>query len=1052
MMLCLQDLTQKKISSVSVFCWCFLIIFFIYNSAFSQQEEAFTVKRYSSSNGLPQNTIRSMVMDDSRFLWMTTEEGLVRFDGRNFRVYNQNNQPEINNDRFRWFMKTIDGKLVVSELTGATFIISKGEITLVKKGDVQKSTEQFIRGTAPNLDYYLEGLNRKFPGVDASELSDFSVFLAELPNFSYGVFLKQTSSFKIFKGNRNVKNIKFGSKKPAHLFTIGKSVYFFDSNKILYYIDIEKGTIKETTLKGDLSNKDLKYFLIEKNVISSSGYPDVYIKLKNNLFRFYPTGNPLVVNSVLITKQLPTNCNISDAFFDTKSQSLYLGTDTKGLYIYKKNNLKTIIYSDKFGNQNNAYYSQVDIDSNTIFTWYKKEFRLDGAKRSNLPIPSHSPECLIKDSSNRIFYAIADTMVCYDLVQNTTLKTVCDNVQEFYSLELSGDSILVGTLKGIGYFKNNKYHHIYHQSDKAPDSRIEFLKIGPDGKIWVARCKGIALLDLKTGMLEEAKGLSNICARVLFRDKDKMFIGTYGNGYFVWENGKVTKMPLDKNQNLSHVHSFMIDRNNFMWMSTNKGLFRTNYENILQYDPKKNQKIYYEYFGQDDGILNTEFNGGCTPPYLRLKNNYVSYPTMEGLVWFIPELIPEDTPDELIIFDQLIVDGKALPASNPLDVPSNHENVEIHFSTPYWGNNSNLNMEYKLEGFNKEWIPVNPDQKFQSFSNLSSGNYTFKLRKQQNSLKQPYLEAAMVFDVDKMYYESPWFILLIMIATAGLFYLLILLNSRRILRKNIELEQRIAERTIELKNVNMQLEENFSQLAQKERFLSESIDVKNRLISIISHDIITPLKFISMVSRISKRNPAVIDKKKLVDSMNDIEFASDKLYNNASNILNWMKFQNNRITPKKDYIALHEFIDDILEPLLGMAETKGIQIQNLVPEEEIMISDRNILMIVLQNLLSNAIKYTEKGTITFSVATRDDMYLITVEDNGIGMSPEVKNTIEKIISRKGQITGETPNHENGNQLGYYIIVDFLQLLKGSIQVTSAPGIGTSVTVSFTDAQ
>ena len=181
--------------------------------------------------------------------------------------------------------------------------------------------------------------------------------------------------------------------------------------------------------------------------------------------------------------------------------------------------------------------------------------------------------------------------------------------------------------------------------------------------------------------------------------------------------------------------------------------------------------------------------------------------------------------------------------------------------------------------------------------------------------------------------------------------------------------------------------------------------------------------------------------------MNDIEFASDKLFNNANNIMNWMKLQNKRIKPKMDHIAINEFVDELIEPFMGMAEIKGIKINNKVPDEDLIVSDKYILMIILQNLLSNAIKYSEQGEITFAAWADIEQYSISVTDCGIGMPQSTLNELENIINTKEALESE-PDFENGNRLGYYIIADFLYMLKGNMILKSEIGKGTIVTIQF----
>ncbi len=103
-------------------------------------------------------------------------------------------------------------------------------------------------------------------------------------------------------------------------------------------------------------------------------------------------------------------------------------------------------------------------------------------------------------------------------------------------------------------------------------------------------------------------------------------------------------------------------------------------------------------------------------------------------------------------------------------------------------------------------------------------------------------------------------------------------------------------------------------------------------------------------------------------------------------------------------------------------------------------------MIVLQNLLSNAIKYSDKGTILFSANFIGEDYVIKVSDSGIGMSQQTLDEIIQIKKNVGSHTLPLDDHETGNQLGYYIVTDFLNLLKGSVNVKSEKGKGTEVEV------
>ena len=102
---------------------------------------------------------------------------------------------------------------------------------------------------------------------------------------------------------------------------------------------------------------------------------------------------------------------------------------------------------------------------------------------------------------------------------------------------------------------------------------------------------------------------------------------------------------------------------------------------------------------------------------------------MEGLVWFKPLEFTDANPGSPIIIDEVYFDGRKVDTTILEKTPSNLQSLKIEFGTAYWGNNSNLILEYKLEGYNKQWVELNPLQNFIEFSNLPSGKYKLFIRK-----------------------------------------------------------------------------------------------------------------------------------------------------------------------------------------------------------------------------------------------------------------------------------------------------------------------------------
>jgi signal transduction histidine kinase len=1044
-----MNLEKAKRPGVTFAGYLYLLLpaFFFFTDAPGQSGENYFIKQFTSRKGLPQNSIRAMVMDQDKFLWLATEGGLVRFDGRHFRLFSHHSNPEINSNRFIRIYKTHDGEILAMEVTGTIFKIKNGQIELIRKGDPGNIPTHVIHSGPPDTQFLLDCLNGNFPHLDKSEISkSLTVVFPFTPN-KYAI--RTNTGLTLIENGRKTVRIPIPQPESGEYFRIGNNIFFLNSKKEFYYMDLRNGTHRNAELSGDLDSTIFKNILLNKNIVWNNNYPDVFLKLKNRLYRLESGQDPHRIHASLVSSQLPSACVVTDAFYDRESRNLFIGTDTKGMYIFHNNQLTTLLFNDSLDSRSNSYYSQCEIDSHTVLVSFQRAFRLSGAFRSVIPNNHASSETQITDKKGRFWFVSHTGINRFD--PSTGVMKIIPSIPEngitcYYE---EGDSVFVAGDHGVGYVKNDVYKHLTSDEEVSGiNMKIETMTRGPDGRLWIAMCSGVAILNAGTWETEFIETLKGVCARSLFVHGDRIFIGSYGQGYFCIEKGKTTHFPTDQGNSLAFVHSFLIDHKNYLWMSTNQGLFRTRYENIDHYLRDSTVEINYQYFGEEDGIANTEFNGGCSPPVVRLKNGYVSYPTMEGLVWLVPEEIDECLPDQQIIIDDVIVDGIALNPFTEITLPADHENIRISYSTPYWSNPVNLRTEYKLTGFNRSWMELNPNDRWIEFTNLPSGTYTLEIRNQGITASNVAGFVTLQFEVRKKFYEENWFILLSFVSAAYLFGWLLQWKSRRVIRKNQELELKIKERTDELSKANEKLAENLSVLEDKEQTLRDTMSVKDKMISVLSHDIITPLKFISMVSRISKKNPDLIDRKKLVESMKDIEFASDKLYNNATNILNWMKYQNKRIIPATDYLAVFDFIEELSEPLRGMAEIQGIRIRNEIPEEEIVRADRNILMIILQNLLSNAIKYSGADTITFSSKLVPGRYFISVTDNGIGIPESTLEQIERIRSGTDHLTGEFRNREEGNHLGYYIIMDFLQLLHGNIQITSANGKGTQVTIDF----
>ncbi|TFH33532.1 MAG: hypothetical protein E4G95_09595, partial [Bacteroidia bacterium] len=269
-----------------------------------------------------------------------------------------------------------------------------------------------------------------------------------------------------------------------------------------------------------------------------------------------------------------------------------------------------------------------------------------------------------------------------------------------------------------------------------------------------------------------------------------------------------------------------------------------------------------------------------------------------------------------------------------------------------------------------------------------------------------------------------------------------LLSEIEFVNKN--LENIVIERTTELTNQKGELEKQYELVGLKNRELEKTIAIKNRIFSIIAHDLKAPVLNLSlMIDHLRKNNDRVTFENTTAALSQQSEFATTLI----DNLLLWGEGQQNRIEYKPSQVNLTDVVLDNFNLLRENAEMKEISMSYSHKGDPIAICDRDLINIIIRNLLSNAIKFTgKKGNIYVLVeepAIRNGVIFIKVKDNGIGI-PDDK--IKRLFSEENILSTPGTENEKGTGLGLHLCYDLVRINKGTIEIESHPGSGTTFTV------
>jgi signal transduction histidine kinase len=302
------------------------------------------------------------------------------------------------------------------------------------------------------------------------------------------------------------------------------------------------------------------------------------------------------------------------------------------------------------------------------------------------------------------------------------------------------------------------------------------------------------------------------------------------------------------------------------------------------------------------------------------------------------------------------------------------------------------------------------------------------------------------------YYLTYFVVLFVFIQAALLLYKWImafwekekLQNELAFINKNLELI--IDERTQELKKRNEEIEKQNVMIATQNRQLSETIQLKNRIFSVISHDLRSPVVNILYMLNLLKEK----EYKEKYDTFanSSIQYAQ-QVISLLENMLVWGRGQEEKIKYTPEKLNLADIILTNLSIFKETADKKEISVNFTQVGNTTAIFDKDLLDIVIRNLLSNAVKYTHRGG-RISILLKDKTQenggiLLKICDNGIGISTEKQKSL--FTSEEINSTPGTEN-EKGTGLGLKLCMELVRINKGTINVESKEGEGTCFVITL----
>ena len=1083
---------MKKIAVLGTF------FFLITAESYRAQNQSIRFQKYNLLDGLPNLEVICIAQTPDGFIWIGTSDGLAKFDGFNFTTFRyQHDNPSSIADN--WIIRLyVDrkGNLWIGSLNNGISLIEYETGKIYRKFRDNQNNSLVGNYISDILEDY-EG-NIWIASQDGG-LSKFNPRTNELKNYKHdkniNSSLNSDSVSRLFEDSekrlwigfvnsgfalydRTKDNfVRYSLRKNKKEVAVDRIGAFAEDNKGLLYIGLSGAGI----YKFDPIKKKFKklftqtygryHYRLTNNVIT-----DLHVDNNNTLWiateggglaRYLPEDDSLSTFEPDERISYAISSSVIWDIFEDEFNVIWLAT-TNGISKFNNNKKEfNFIYYD--ANLPNESLSSPTVRSvakdrdgdiwigtlggglNKYDRKLKKfEYFYNNPKNPN-SISGNNISYIFEDSKRRLWIATwAFGLNRFDrkskkflrYIPSPTKKNSISHliVQTIY--EDSEGNIWVGTENGLNLYDESIDGFYYYPCNLLPEkftimNNIQSNCIVEDneGYLWIGVFNGLLKFDKKNKkyiahFFNDPNNIASLSDNRIISmtkdDKGNLWIGTYGGGLnkFDIKNNRFTRYDVKTGLSNNIIYGIVYDKKENIWLSTADGLNKLNLST-------GEIKQYYEV----DGLQSNQFYWGAAHI---AYDGEIFFGGINGLNFFYPENIQDDTRKIKIAITNIKIMNNEYPLTEKLCYNKidkiEFTSAQNYFSVEFVGlefkNPAKVKYAYKLEGYDKDWISTNSNKRNAFYSNLNAGVYAFKVLAANSDGIWNIEPKILTVIVSPPFYQRLWFQALTIFAILLLPFLFYYYRDLKAQEKQKELEKIVDERTKDLK--------------EKELKLLEANRNKDKLFSIIAHDLKNPFfNLLGFLELLHKEYDNLSEKERkeiILESKNSAKNTLQLL----ENLLNWALTQTGRIELEPMYYDIKKIIDETISEVFYFAKSKQIDIELQVNENILAYFDKNTIKTAIRNILSNSIKFTNPGgKITVSAFDENNHIKIIFKDNGIGMS---KDKIESILRDENVKSQEGTNKEKGFGLGLYLCKEFIAKNKGTLQIFSEPKVGTTIEI------
>ncbi|NOT62643.1 MAG: hypothetical protein HOP19_20750 [Acidobacteria bacterium] len=967
---------------------------------------------WTTAEGLPQNSVTALVQTRDGYLWFTTIDGLVRFDGLRFTVFDRGNTLAITSNRFLCLYEDASGVLWAGTEYGGLLRYRHGEFSaLTTAQGLPSNNIEEIRGNAAG------GVYVRYPGGYGwwregrfTAVTDPLTTLQEKTFIASNGFRWRAASNEVIRAV-----VTSETERAAKLRFIGHT--FFD-------YQLMRGRLLFETRQGALwgSTDARRFFRVQDNALT---WFDLGA-LPRGSWNAQPAQFTLAAEDRDGTLWFGTNRGLlcfragrltryttADGLADNEITGLLIDREgivwvatPHGLTRISKQAITTL--STPQGLPYKVVHPILQERSGSILIGSYALTRYANGKLTSFnvggTVHQRGIESLYEDpqgvlwigSKGEIWRIVKGRTERFPLTQFQTELTVYafwqDRARNFW----------FATNQGLFKLTDGK---LTAYAALAGLSEHEFRVIHEDrhGALWFGANGGLA--KWQDGQFVAFAGQNQLTHEKVFALHEtadgSLWIGTYDNGLRRLRDGQLTVYKAEHGLFNNEVFRMLEDERENFWISSNKGIYRVSKRQLDDFAAGKIAAISSVAYGVADGMRNVECNAGRSPAGSKMRDGKLWFPTQDGVAIVDPAALTTNTQPPAVVIEQAFINRQTTHWASGVTLQPGQENLEIAYTGLSFSKPEQVKFQYKLEGWDRDWIEAGT-RRSAYYSYLRPGSYHFKVRAANSDGVWSDTSAELPLTVIPPFYRTWWFLSLLLLAASAATFALYRLRIGQLNRLH---ETREA--------FSQQLLESQEAFARR---LIEAQEHERQRIAAELHDGLG-------------QNLLVIKNRALLGAMESNEAAAQTHFTdiNESVAVTLEEVRTIAYGLRPQHLGRLGLASTIEEMAERVTAATGLPITvKTAPLDGLFTPEAQINFFrIVQEALNNIVKHADAAHAKIEIRHGAQEINLLIRDDGCGFHYDA-------------------NEQHG--LGLVSIAERVRMLNGTLQIQTEPGSGTTLTV------